>query len=109
VPTPSRASAWVLASSFLLTAHGAVAQRQDQPERGDAAAPPGSRDTRLESRRGGMGRDQFIAPVMGIQIEGEGLNLPPEAAEEPPPKPAATPATTTPAETKSEEPRSTGR
>ena len=107
MPIPSRASAWVLASSLLVAAAGAAAQTQSEV-RGESAAPLGPRDTRLETRRSGTGRDQFIAPVMGIQIEGEGLNLPPEAAEEPDPaKPAAKPAAGRPTETKSEEPRST--
>ena len=104
MPIPSRASAWVLASSLLVAA-GAAAQTQPEV-RGESVAPQGPRDTRLESRRSGTGRDQFIAPVMGIQIEGDGLNLPPEAQEEP----AKPPAEATPAEeTKKEEPRSTGR
>ena len=109
MPIPSRASAWVLAISLVLAA--ASAAEQTQPEaRGESAAPLGPRDTRLETRRSGTGRDQFIAPVMGIQIEGDGLNLPPEAAEEPDPaKPAAKPAPGQPAETKSEEPRSTAK
>jgi len=108
VPTPSRASAWVLASSLLLAAASAGAQTAPEP-RGDSLAPAGPRDTRLETRRSGTGRDQFIAPVMGIQIEGDGLNLPPEAADEPDPaKPAAKPTAGTP-ETKSEDSRSTAK
>ena len=107
MPTPNRASAWVLASSLLLAAASAAAQTAPEP-RGDSLAPP--RDTWLETRRSGTGRDQFIAPVMGIQIEGDGLNLPPEAAEEPDPaKAAPKPAAAQPGETKSEEPRSTGK
>jgi hypothetical protein len=103
VPTPSRASAWVLASSLvLLFPAGAGAQAQSQAdERSDAPAPAAPRDTRLETRRSGVGRDQFIAPVMGIQIEGDGLNLPPGINED---EPAA--ATDKAKETKPEEPRS---
>ena len=107
MPIPSRASAWVLASSLLVAATGAAAQTQ--PERGESVAPQGPRDTRLESRRSGTGRDQFIAPVMGIQIQDSGLSLPPEAEEEDPPKREAKPAAPAPKETKEPEPRSTGR
>ena len=100
MPIRSRANAWVLASSLLVAAAGAAAQTQ--PEIRESAAPQGPRDTRLESRRSGTGRDQFIAPVMGIQIEGDGLNLPPGVSEDEPIKPPAKPE-----ETKKEEPRST--
>ena len=104
MPIPSRASAWVLASSLLFFCPAAPAQLGDRA--GGAAAPgatPG-----LPARNTGTGRDQFIAPVMGIQIEGEGLNLPPEATEEQPAKPAAKPpAEAKPVETKEPEPRST--
>lgn len=110
MPIPSRASAWVLASSLLLLCAGASAQLQQGERSGGAAAP--SATPGLGGRSTGIGRDQFIAPVMGIQIEGDGLNLPPEAAEEPDPAKAAAkpaPAAEKKPETKEPEPRSTGK
>jgi hypothetical protein len=105
VPTPSRASAWVLASSLLLLFPAAAGAQAQSDERTDAPAPAAPRDTRLETRRSGVGRDQFIAPVMGIQIEGDGLNLPAGISEDDPPaKPAAEGKGQ---ETKKEESRST--
>ena len=109
MPIPSRAGACVLASSLLLAAAPIAAQTQQEP-RGDSLVPEGPRDTRLQTRRSGTGRDQFIAPVMGIQIEGDGLNLPPEAAEADTAKAPAKPAAEAkPAETKEPEARSTGK
>jgi hypothetical protein len=101
---------------LLFLCAGAVAQPQLSTEQrpGGAAAP--SSTPGLGSRSGGTGRDQFIAPVMGIQIQDQGLNLPPEADEEDPAKPPAKPAAeakpeTKPgeSETKPHEPRSTAR
>jgi hypothetical protein len=102
-----RASPWLLAGSLALCGGEAAAQTQSET-RSDAPATAPARDTGLHSRRSGTGRDQFIAPVMGIQIEGEGLNLPPGVEEEPI-KPPAKPAAPSPAETKEPETRSTGK
>jgi hypothetical protein len=93
----------VLAIVLATAAAGAAAQAPADARTG----APGSAGTgvapSLPSRQSGTGRDQFIAPVMGIQIQGEGLNLPPTAEEEEPAKPAAKPQE----ETKKEQPRST--
>jgi hypothetical protein len=95
-----------LASSFVLFSTGAAAQSQPSTEqRSNAPAGLGSAPG-VPARQSGTGRDQFIAPVMGIQIQDDGLNLPPVAAEEDQPaKPPAKPA----AETKEPEARSTGK
>jgi hypothetical protein len=99
-------SAWVLAASLLL-AGAAAAQVQPAPAGDAKAAPatPSGTEPAQAPRLTGSGRDQFIAPVMGIQIQGEGLALPQGVAEddkEEPAKPAAAPA-----ETKEPAPRST--
>jgi hypothetical protein len=98
----------VLAGSLLLFSAGAAAQAQPDT-RSDAPGTTGTGVTpSLPSRSSGTGRDQFIAPVIGIQIQGDGLNLPPEAEEEA--KPAAKPeAEAKPVETKEPGPRSTGK
>jgi hypothetical protein len=103
-------NAWVLAGSLLLAPGLAAAQPQLSTEQrpGGAAAP--SSTPGLGSRSSGTGRDQFIAPLIGIQIQDQGLNLPREAEEEDPAKPPAKPAVEAkPGETKAPEPRSTGK
>jgi hypothetical protein len=109
----SRAGAWVLASSLVFLSAGSAAQPQSSTEQRPGGATAPSSTPGLGSRSGGTGRDQFIAPVMGIQIQGDGLNLP-EAEEEDPAKPAAKPPAESRPETKSgeietkqQEPRST--
>jgi len=99
----------MVAGSLVLVAGLAAAQPQLSTEQrpGGAAAP--SSTPGLGSRNSGTGRDQFIAPVIGIQIEDQGLKLPAEAEEEDPAKPAAKPPAEAKPETKEPQPRSTGK
>ena len=83
MPTLSRASAWALASSLLLAS--AAAQSQIKPAPGSSDRPGGSSP---------VGRDAFIAPVVDIRIQDQGLALP-KGMEEPP---LAAPAPIPPAE-----------
>ena len=90
---PNRASAWVLAASSLAlsgtaTAQGSVPPQQTRPA---VSAPTPGQDN---APRPSGGRNQFIAPVMNMQIQGEGVTLPTGVAqpEEPIKPPAAAPA-----------------
>ena len=102
MPTLSRASAWVLASSLAFSA-GAVAQGQQAPQTEPKSAAPVSATPGVEGstqapRLPSAGRNPFFSPVMGIDIKGEGIALPPGVAQpdEPikPPAPAAPPPAT---------------
>jgi hypothetical protein len=87
VPTLSRASAWVWASSLVFCA--GIAGAQPKP------APGTTSDRPVEQQSGG--RNAFIAPVVDIRIQGEGLMLPKEAEPaQDAPKPAAEPVRTAP-------------
>lgn len=86
--------AGVLASSLALAAGAAHAQAP-KPEAKASPTPvpvttesPAPQTPRVRS----SGRDQFIAPVMGIDIKGEGISLPQGVAQQPdePIKPPAT-------------------
>ena len=72
MPTLNRAGAWALASSLLLA--GGAAQGQIKPAPGSSDRPAGSSPG---------GRDAFIAPVVDIRIQDQGLALP-KGLEEPP-------------------------
>ena len=91
--TPSRASAWVWAVSSVIL--GGEAAAQATPQTRDPLPPsvqsvPGHDN----APRSSGGRNQFIAPVMNMQIQGEGVTLPAGVAkpDEPITPPAAAPA-----------------
>lgn len=59
-------------------------------------APVTTQSTQPTPRHPAASRDQFFSPVMGINIEGQGLTLPKGVGEEEPiVKPAAAPAADT--------------
>lgn len=81
------------AASVLLMAlvGNAVAQAPGAPQVDPkASATSGSHGTAPQQSTA-PSRHQFFSPVMGIQIEGEGLTLPKGVSEEEPIKPAARP------------------
>ena len=90
--TPSRASAWVWAASSVILSGEAAAQATPQtrdPLPQSVQSVPGHDN----APRSSGGRNQFIAPVMNMQIQGEGLTLPtgvaqPEQTIKPPAAPA---------------------
>lgn len=88
------ASVFIAASTF---AGSAAAQAPATPQVDPKVAPPAaatSQSTTPGSRGPAPSRNQFFSPVMGINIEGEGLALPKGVVEEMPIKPAAEPAAT---------------
>ncbi len=74
MPKVNRASAWALASSLAFLGGDALAQGQ--------AKPPAEASDRPASAPAG-GRNAFIAPVVDIRIQDQGLALP-KGLEEPP-------------------------
>jgi hypothetical protein len=92
-------SAWFLAVFAGTVGAQSQPAPQADPRTGPTIVTPSTdhqQGTKLPSS--GRARDQFFAPVMGIDIKGEGLSLPagvaePEEPVKPPaaePKPAAT-------------------
>ena len=94
MPIPTRASAWVLAASSFVLGGGAFAQATPPSQ---TIRPPVAGQE--NAPRGSGGRNQFIAPVMNMEIKGEGVALPaglaqPEETIKPPasaPAPAEKP------------------
>ena len=77
----------------LLVALAGNAAAQQSPGAGGIAAPMATQQgTAASQRQPAASRNQFFNPVMGIQIEGEGLTLPKGVAEDPLVKPPAQPA-----------------
>jgi len=71
------------------------AQVPPTPQPGARVTPPPTtaHSTGPDQRHPAPSRDQFFSPVMGINIEAQGLTLPKGVAEDPPiTKPAAEPA-----------------
>lgn len=93
-------------TALSLFAAGAAAQVPAQIDPKGAA--PGSGHGSAPQQTTAPSRNQFFSPVMGIQIEGQGVTLPKGVAEEPivpptapqpaaeqkPPEPASTPTAT---------------
>ena len=83
-----RASASVL---LMVWAGNAVAQSPGVPQVDPKATASGSHGAAPQQSTA-PSRNQFFSPVMGIQIEGQGLTLPKGVAEEPVIAPPAQPA-----------------
>ena len=88
---PSPASAWVLAASSLALSGTAIAQGSTPSQARPALSAPTPGQENAPRATGG--RNQFIAPVLNMQIQGEGVALPTGVAqpEEPIKPPAALP------------------
>jgi len=82
------ASSFITALTF---AGGAAAQAPATPQVDPKAVAPAAATTQNPQRNPTPSRNQFFTPVMGINIEGEGLALPKGVAEEMPINPAAEP------------------
>src|SRR5260370_19014923 len=94
---------WVLAASLGFAGSVAAQQGQQQPQVDPKVAVPASVTPASGAQPGpripgsGSARNQFFTPVMGIDIKGEGLALPPAGSQPPqaivqaPPPPPATP------------------
>ena len=80
------ASVFIAALSF---AASALAQAPAPPIDPRAPAAATSQSTTSTPRNPTPSHNQFFSPVMGIQIEGQGVTLPTGVAEDDPLKPAA--------------------
>src|SRR5438477_12516407 len=97
------ASVFIAALSI---AGGAAAQAPQADPKVAAPAAATSQTTAPGPRSPAPSRNQFFSPVMGINIEGEGLALPKGVVEEMPAKPAAeTPPAPEPASTPAATPK----
>ena len=86
----SAASVFIAALSF---AGGATAQAPTAPRADPKLATPAAAPTQSTGpRHSTPSRDQFFSPVMGINIEAQGVALPKGVAEDPLMKPPAEPA-----------------
>lgn len=85
---------WVLLS----LAGSAAAQAPSTPQTDPKSAAPAvsitNQSTTPGQRTPTPSRNQFFSPVMGVNIEGQGLGLPRGVAEDEPIKPAAEPPAT---------------
>ena len=96
MPTLNR---WFLVGGVAIASSVAAQSQSPQTDPKNIApvtATPGVDGSTAAPRLPGSGRNQFSSPVMGIDIKGEGLALPPGVAQpdEPlvvPAKPAAAP------------------
>jgi hypothetical protein len=88
----STTSVFIAALSFTASALAQAPAPPPIDPRAPAAAT--SQSTTPTPRHPTPSRNQFFSPVMGINIEGEGLALPKGVVEEMPIKPAAEPPAT---------------
>jgi hypothetical protein len=86
-----RACTCILASSLALAGAARAQVPQSEPKAAPSATITPASDRPNDPKLPASGRNQFTAPVMGIQIEGQGIALPPGVvqADEAPLKPPA--------------------